>query len=195
MKKDELLDVMLVAERIEKYGIESFTDKDLLKMAIGDNSSLFSDTISQEVGMIFDSSTSFDEAFAKLKRVSNLTKDKAIALSAMIEYARRRIYKERKSLRNPKDVFDTICHYANDEQEVFVVVGVNGANEVMFSKVISMGIIDRTLIHPRETFADAIKTRCSAIFIAHNHPSGILSPSVADISSTSRLIKAGELLG
>ena len=195
MKRKDLMDVMLVTEKIEAYGLESFSDSDLLKMAVGDDESLFSNALAQDIGSIFDASSSFDEAFTKLTRVPNLSKEKAIAISAMIEYARRRIYKDKHSLRTPSDVYEEIRHYANDEQEVFIVVGVNGANEVTFSKTVTIGILDRALIHPRETFADAIKNRCSAIFIAHNHPSSNLTPSEADIMSTLRLVKAGEILG
>lgn len=195
MKRKDLMDVMMVTEKIEAYGLESFSDSDLLKMAVGDDESLFSNALAQDIGSIFDASSSFDEAFTKLTRVPNLTKEKAIAISAMIEYARRRIYKDKHSLRTPSDVFEEIRHYANDEQEVFLVIGVNGANEIVFSKAVTVGILDRALIHPRETFADAIKNRCSSIFVAHNHPSSNLTPSDADILSTDRLVKAGELLG
>ena len=194
-RKVEMMNTLLVTEKIEEYGLESFSDCDLLKMAVGDNESIFSEALAQDIGNAFDTCTSFNDAFSKLKRVPNLRQEKAIALSAMIEYARRRIHKEKHSLRTPKDVYDVIKHYANDEQELFIVVGVNGANEVVFSKTVTIGILDRALIHPRETFADAIKNRCSAIFVAHNHPSSNLTPSDADIMSTLRLVKAGDLLG
>ena len=195
MKRKDLMDVMQVTEKIETYGIDSFSDKDLLKMALEDNSTLFSDSLAQDIGDVFNSCNSFTEAFTKLTRVDNLSKEKAIAISAMIEYARRRIHKEKHSLRTPYDVFEEIKHYANDEQEIFLVIGVNGANEIIFTKTVSVGILDRALIHPRETFADAIKNRCSSILVAHNHPSSNLTPSDADILSTDRLVKAGELLG
>ena len=195
MKRKNLMDVMQVTERIETYGIDSFTDKDLLKMALEDNSTLFSDSLAQDIGDVFNSCSSFTEAFTKLTKVDNLSKEKAIAISAMVEYARRRVHKEKHSLRTPSDVFEEIKHYANDEQEVFLVIGVNGANEIVFTKAVSIGILDRALIHPRETFADAIKNRCSSILVAHNHPSSNLTPSEADIMSTLRLVKAGEILG
>ena len=194
-RKKEMINTMLVTEKIEEYGLESFSDTDLLKMSIGDNETLFSDGLARDIGEVFNSCTNFTEAFTKLTRINNLSREKAIAIAAMVEYARRRIHKEKCSLRTPKDVFNCIRHYANEEQEVFIVLGVNGANEIVFNKAVTVGILDRALIHPRETFADAIKNRCSAIFIAHNHPSANLLPSEADIMSTIRLEKAGEILG
>ena len=194
-RKVELMNTMLVTERIEEYGLESFSDSDLLKMAVGDNESVFSEALAQDIGNAFDTCTSFDDAFSKLTRVPNLTQEKAIALSAMIEFARRRTHLYKKSITRPCDIYECIRHYASIEQERFIVVGVNGANEVVFSKVITIGTLDSAPIHPRETFSDAIKNRCKSIFIAHNHPSGNLSPSEPDILTTTRLVKAGELLG
>ena len=194
-RKVEMMNTLLVTEKIEEYGLESFSDSDLLKMAVGDNESVFSDALAQDIGNAFDTATSFNDAFSKLTRVSNLTLEKAIALSAMIEFSRRRTHGNKKSLVKPNDVYEAIRHYASSEQERFIVVGVNGANEIVFSKVITIGTLDSAPIHPRETFSDAIKNRCKSIFIAHNHPSGYLSPSEPDVLTTLRLVKAGELLG
>ena len=55
--------------------------------------------------------------------------------------------------------------------------------------------MNRSLIHPREVFSDPISRRATAVVLAHNHPSGILSPSKEDIATTTRLAESGELLG
>jgi DNA repair protein RadC len=60
---------------------------------------------------------------------------------------------------------------------------------------VSVGTVSRTLVHPREVFADAIASRASAVIVAHNHPSGNLNPSQEDLEITVRLKKAGDLLG
>lgn len=59
----------------------------------------------------------------------------------------------------------------------------------------SIGLIDRAPVHPREVFADALADRASGIVVAHNHPSGTLEPSVADIEATRQLQAAGQVLG
>jgi len=61
--------------------------------------------------------------------------------------------------------------------------------------VVSVGLVNRALVHPREVFSDPIRERATAIVLAHNHPSGNLEPSTDDIEVTSRLRKAGLLLG
>ena len=195
-KKEKWMDADMVAEKIENNGIDSFSDTELLKMALGDTETLFSESMAKAIRDVFDSKAGFEETFSLISSVDGLSKEKAIALSAMIEFARRRTAgRATKKATRPQDVFEAVKHYFDAEQERFIVVGVNGAGEIAYSKVVTIGLLDRTLIHPREVFSDAIKMRCSGIFVAHNHPSSTVEPSEADIMTTERLKKAGELLG
>jgi len=84
---------------------------------------------------------------------------------------------------------------ADRKQEHFLCISLNGANEVIATRTISVGLVNKTQVHPREVFADPITDRASAIIIAHNHPTGGLAPSKEDIEITMRLKKAGETLG
>jgi DNA repair protein RadC len=61
--------------------------------------------------------------------------------------------------------------------------------------VVSIGLIDRSPVHPREVFADALADRASAVIVAHNHPSGTLEPSFSDIEVTAQLKSAGAIVG
>lgn len=61
--------------------------------------------------------------------------------------------------------------------------------------MISIGLVDRTSVHPREVFADALVDRAAAVIVAHNHPAGSLEPSVADVEMTGQLKAAGVILG
>ena len=71
----------------------------------------------------------------------------------------------------------------------------DGAHQIKFVKVVSIGTVNRTLAHPREVYAPAIEHRSTAVIIAHNHPSGNLEPSADDLELTLRLRRAGQLLG
>jgi len=62
-------------------------------------------------------------------------------------------------------------------------------------RVVSIGLIDRTPVHPREVFADALSDRASAIIVAHNHPAGSLEPSASDVEVTRQLKAAGIVTG
>jgi DNA repair protein RadC len=88
-----------------------------------------------------------------------------------------------------------IRHYADRKQEHFICITINGANEVINTRVISIGLVDKTQVRPREVLADAITDRASGVVLAHNHPIGSLTPSTADREITEQLKKAGELLG
>ena len=114
---------------------------------------------------------------------------------AAIEFARRRIKPEGVKIETPADVLPLIRHYADRKQEHFLCASINGANEILNIRVVSIGLIDRSPVHPREVFADALSDRASAIIVAHNHPSGGVEPSSSDINITVQLKAAGAIIG
>jgi DNA repair protein RadC len=130
-----------------------------------------------------------------LQNIAGVGPAKATLIAAALEFARRRIRPEGLRITFPADVLPLIMNYADRKQEHFLCVSINGANEVIATRVISVGLANKSQVHPREVFADAISDRASAIIVAHNHPSGPLVPSKEDIDVTSRLKSAGDLLG
>lgn len=114
---------------------------------------------------------------------------------AALELLRRIV--SNKSCRGPKDIFQLVRHYAYESpsQEVFLVVMLNGANEFLKTILVSKGLVNRTICHPREVFAEPIMKRATAVVLCHNHPSGNLEPSADDLEVTLRMRKAGQLLG
>ena len=182
-----------LSEKSHRVGIAGLSDKELVKLALRNKPSLFSDSIAEEVLAILNENS--DDVLSSLKAVG-IDDSIALAVTATLELARRRSTQKGKSLTTPNDIFQLIRHYAfNNYQEKLVVIAFNGAQEVIFNKVVTQGLLDRTVVHPREVFAEAIKRRASAIIIAHNHPSGCLVPSEADKEITQRLSLAGNILG
>jgi len=120
---------------------------------------------------------------------------KSTLILAAIEFARRRIKPEGTRIETPADVLPLIRHYADRKQEHFISASINGANEVMNIRVVSIGLVDRTSVHPREVFADALSDRASGVIVAHNHPAGSLEPSAWDVEVTKQLKAAGEVVG
>ena len=120
---------------------------------------------------------------------------KATLVLAAIEFARRRIKPEGLKISTPADVLPLIQHFADRKQEHFLSVTINGANEVLNVRVVSIGLIDRSPVHPREVFADALTDRASGIIVAHNHPAGGLEPSLSDIDATKQIKQAGDVMG
>ena len=80
-------------------------------------------------------------------------------------------------------------------QEYFIVITLDGANHIIEKRVVFIGTLNRSLVHPREVFADALSDRAASIIIAHNHPSGQLEASAEDIAITKRLNESAKLLG
>ena len=98
-------------------------------------------------------------------------------------------------ITHPSDVYQHLMRYTKERQEHMLVITLNGAHMVMKIHVVSIGIMNRALVHPREVFYPAIKDNAAAIVLAHNHPSGNLQPSQEDKSITDRIGQAGKLLG
>ena len=130
-----------------------------------------------------------------LREFAGVGDAKATLVLAAVEFARRRIKPEGVKIETPADLVPQIRHYADRKQEHFLCATINGANEVLNIRVISIGLIDRSPVHPREVFTDAVSDRASAIIVAHNHPSGPLEPSHCDLDITRKLKAAGDIMG
>lgn len=81
------------------------------------------------------------------------------------------------------------------EIECFICITLNGSHKIIGVYVVSQGLVNRTLVHPREVFRPAILDNSTAVIIAHNHPSGNLTPSLEDREVTRRMKQAGDILG
>ncbi len=100
------------------------------------------------------------------------------------------------SISSAIELFEKIKKIDIDySKEHFLVFTLDTKNRVIDWYIISIGILDASLIHPREVFRNAIKDNAKSIIIAHNHPSGILSPGDADKEVTRLLKDGGTLLG
>ena len=76
-----------------------------------------------------------------------------------------------------------------------MIIMLNTKNRVIAKKTVSIGHLQASLVHPREMFKEAIKRSSAALILVHNHPSGDLTPSREDITTTERLREAGAVLG
>jgi DNA repair protein RadC len=96
---------------------------------------------------------------------------------------------------SPSDIFAVLRRYASARNERFIVLTLDGAHQVIRANIISIGLVNRTVVHPREVFYPAIVQNACAIIVSHNHPSGRLDPSPEDRDITDRLRQASEVLG
>jgi DNA repair protein RadC len=131
----------------------------------------------------------------ELSKVSGIGLAKASQILAGFELARRYIIRESVKVTNAKDVLPLLTDIISKRQEYFICISLNGANEVIEKRIVTVGLLDKSQVHPREVFADAISDRAASVVFAHNHPSGELSPSSSDLKIHEQLTEAGKILG
>ncbi len=130
-----------------------------------------------------------------LKEIPGVGPAKAARIAAAFELVRRRLQREGTRVREAKDVLPFVQQIREKHQEYFVCLSLNGANEVIENRVVTVGLLDSNQVHPREVYADPLTDRAASIIVAHNHPSGTLEASPEDVALTDRLARAGKLLG
>ena len=101
-----------------------------------------------------------------------------------------------RTISSPKDAYEMIKEQLEGlDREQFIIACLNTKNEPTNISVISVGTLNKAIVHPREVFKTAILSNAASIMAFHNHPSGEITPSQQDIQLTNRLYEAGELLG
>ena len=146
-----------------------------------------------------------DLSFNELKEECNDIV-KALQLSSLIELSKRynklinggydnKIkHKKINSAKDVKNIF--IDKFRNYKKEVLSIILLDTKNKIIsFKEGITIGILNSSLIHPREIFKEAIKESANSVILVHNHPSGDPNPSQKDIEITKKIFEAGELLG
>ena len=93
------------------------------------------------------------------------------------------------------DAYHQLAEYCTKEKEHFLMITLDGRSNIIETRVIHIGTINQSLVHPREVFRPAIQDNAVGIIIAHNHPSGVLEPSTADIQVTNRLKEVSKIVG
>ncbi|MTH44648.1 DNA repair protein RadC, partial [Turicibacter sanguinis] len=105
------------------------------------------------------------------------------------------LYQTRQIL-SPNDAYEMIKEQLDGlDREQFIIACLNTKNEPTNISVVSVGSLNKAIVHPREVFKTAILSNAASIMAFHNHPSGETTPSQQDIQLTNRLYEAGELLG
>ncbi|WP_237252698.1 JAB domain-containing protein [Turicibacter bilis] len=101
-----------------------------------------------------------------------------------------------RTISSPKDAYEMIKEQLEGlDREQFIIACLNTKNEPTNITVVSVGSLNKAIVHPREVFKTAILSNAASIMAFHNHPSGEIMPSQQDIQLTNRLYEAGELLG
>jgi DNA repair protein RadC len=188
-------------ERMVKYGSEVLSAQELLALVLGRGIQGESVVLTaQKLLSVFGSLEGVLQAsLSELQKVRGLGVAKATQLKACLEIARRVSNVDILDgvvVMRPEDVFKLvkarISHFA---KEHFVVLSFDARNKFLGLDVVSVGILNANIIHPRETFEVAIRRHAAQVIVSHNHPSGECTPSDEDREITQQLVAAGKILG
>lgn len=135
----------------------------------------------------------------RLSEAAGIPLTKACQIIASLELGRR-FYARQASgqpvhIRNAKQAYQRLRNMGHSQKEQLRGLYLNSRYQVVHDEVISIGSLTANIVHPREVFQPAIERGAIAIILAHNHPSGRLEPTQADIEITEQLVAAGKVLG
>jgi len=184
-------------EKIACRGVSVLSDNELIEAIIG-RGTKNKDVreISREIGGLIQQHRD-NLRYKDLEEVDGIGPTKASQIIACFELGRRYYKPAGPDIRvtRPEDILPLVAHLKQKRQEHFICVTLNGAGEILGNRTITVGLLNHSLVHPREVFADAITDRAASIICIHNHPSGTLEPSSQDIAITNQLKEAGSLIG
>ena len=188
-------------EKLARMSAAALGDNELLALVLG-NGSRGSDALDlanrllETVGGLHGLVRS---DLGELRRVSGIAVARAAQILAAVELGRRTLVRQavdRPRLSSPRELAAYLLpQYGALSVEQFGVVLLDTKHRVIRIKVVSIGSLDTTVVHPREVFREAASASAAAIVLFHNHPSGDPTPSKDDLLLTTRMVRAGEVMG
>jgi DNA repair protein RadC len=184
-------------EKLLKYGAGKLTDVELLAILLRTGTKdLNVLKLSQKILQKFNNKKIVHATIDELKDMHGLGLVKACEILACFELGKRMLVGKISDLvLSPREVWERMADVRASKREHFVVFFLDSRDREVMREIVSVGILDESLVHPREVFEPAIKHNAASIIVAHNHPSGDFEPSTADKEITKKLIHAGKILG
>jgi DNA repair protein RadC len=182
-------------EKLLSKGVQALKNDELMAILLGTGiQGKDVRKLSKEIISLLDDN--FDNlTLDKLCDIHGLGKVKASQILASIELSKRYLIRSNKRITSAQEVYDELKSFSTKSQEHFLTITLDGASHIINTRTVFIGTLNQSLVHPREVFADAIADRAAGIIIAHNHPSGTLEASRADIQITQRLKEVSKLVG
>jgi DNA repair protein RadC len=196
MKIRDLPDSSKPRERFLKYGVETLGNAELLAIilrtgSINENVVEMSNRLISEYKL----ENLFDCSLKELQEIKGIGPSKAMQILAISELGKR--YSQSKSpttkITSAKDVYKYFKErLENEKQENFYILILSTKNNIIKDQLITKGVLDSAILHPREVFRPAIRNSASKIILVHNHPSGDPEPSQEDLDITKKIIEIGK---
>ena len=188
-------------ERFLEVGVENLSNEELLSIILknGTKNKCVKD-LALEILNKYDVSNLKDISFYELLKIKGIGKVKAIELISSIELGKR-IFVSGRSIKkekwsNPKNIYlNNKYLFLDKKQEYFYCFYFNNNQELIERRLLFVGTINRSCVHPREIFKYAYLNSASSIVCIHNHPSGNVLPSKEDIRFTKAIKEIGDTFG
>jgi DNA repair protein RadC len=182
-------------EKLLKYGPAKLTNTELLAILLGTgikglNVIGLSKKVLKVVQMIGIKNIKRED----LTGIKGLGKVKQSQVFSLLELSKRFADEDKSEILSAKDIWKLCADIRSSKKEHFLAFYLDTQSRVIERQVVTIGTLDSSLVHPREVFEPAIALHAASIVIAHNHPSGSLSPSKADIELTDKLGESGKIL-
>ena len=188
-------------ERLKSHGARALSSSELLAILLGTGSEKHSALkLGHEVLALAHGSLRRLSAqpVAALTTIEGVGNARAVAIHAALELGRRMAAEEREDglpVRGPRDVHEIFAQRLQDlPVEEFHVAILDSQHRLERDVTVTRGLLNSSLVHPREVFREAIAENAAAIILVHNHPSGDPTPSPDDRITTEQLVQAGRVL-
>lgn len=196
MKLKGLARVDRPREKLQKYGPKKLADYELLAIVLGSGiKGVNVLELSKQILKLLKQTKKEEHTIELLRKVKGLGSAKAAQVMAVLELAHRFTGNEMRDIESAKDIWSLCVDIRDSKREHLVAFYLDTNRRVIERRIISVGILDQSLVHPREVFEPALSLQASSVIIAHNHPSGNIEASRADKEVTKQLIHAGKILG
>lgn len=196
MKLKDLQKIEFPREKLEKYGVRKLANHELLAILLGSGiKNLNVLELSKKILKVINKAGIEKISLSNLLEVKGLGKAKAAQIIAVLELGKRLNTEHKPEILSSHDIWKFCADIRESKKEHFVAFYLDTQSFLIERQVISIGTLTSSLVHPREVFEPAIKLSAASIIVAHNHPSGRLEPSQADLVVTKRLKEAGNILG
>lgn len=188
-------------ERLKKYGKENISNEELLSIILntGTKNKSVKDISNLILSKINDITDLKDITLNSLKQIDGIGEVKAIKILASIELGKR-VYLDNNLVNIKMDTPEKIYNYMKGEvegknQEYFYAIYLDSKKNLIDKKLLFIGTLNKSIVHPREIFKYAYLLSASSIICVHNHPSGDTIPSKEDLNLTKTLVEIGKMQG
>jgi len=185
-------------EKFLEKGPDALTNSELLAIFLGSGiKGVNVKVLSQKIIKKFGNNL-LDVSIEDLMKITGIGQAKALQISSALELARRIFDKQglvENLILSARDATVLVSELRDKKQEHLVCLYLNARNVLLKKETISVGTLDKSIIHPREIFAPGLELHAAGVILIHNHPSGDASPSEQDKQIAKRIVEAGKLMG